>query len=78
VGEFNCIDVPVISLDEYIIREKISKINLIKIDVEGWELFVLKGATNLLSSDDAPVLMIDLLKQIHFQQGIIVVNCLIM
>lgn len=69
VGEFNCIDVPVISLDEYIIREKISKINLIKIDVEGWELFVLKGATNLLSSDDAPVLMIEFTETNTFSAG---------
>ena len=69
VGEFNSIEVPVISLDSYIQENKISRIDLIKIDVEGWELFVLKGVTNLLKSDNAPVLMIEFTETNTFAAG---------
>lgn len=36
-----------------------SNIKLIKIDVEGWELAVLKGGMQLLSRPDSPVLLIE-------------------
>lgn len=35
------------------------RIALLKIDVEGWERNVLRGARRLLGGDDAPVLMIE-------------------
>ena len=38
----NCISVPVISLDDYILKNNIKNI-VVKIDVEGGELNVLKG-----------------------------------
>lgn len=37
------IEVPVIRLDKYIKEKKLGSIKLIKIDTEGFELFVLKG-----------------------------------
>ncbi len=40
----NAISVPVISLDEFISENHIPKVDFIKIDVEGFELQVLKGA----------------------------------
>lgn len=69
VGEVTTIDVPVITLDEYIKTNLLNKIALIKIDVEGWEMHVLKGATNLLSSSDSPVLMIEFTEQNAFSAG---------
>ena len=43
--------VHIISLDEYIEKQKVKKIDLIKIDVEGFEMKVLKGAKNTLKKD---------------------------
>lgn len=40
------IEVPVIRLDNYIFKNNIERISLIKIDVEGYEYFVLRGLTN--------------------------------
>ena len=47
----NCIDVAVIKLDEFL---KDKKVDLIRMDIEGYELEVLKGLKDTLSSYDAP------------------------
>ncbi len=46
-----------IPLSEYFTENQ--KIKLIKIDVEGYELLVLKGATKLLIEDNAPILILE-------------------
>jgi len=46
-----------ISLDEYVEARNMTRIDLIKMDVEGAELQVLKGGKNLLSGPNAPVLI---------------------
>jgi FkbM family methyltransferase len=48
-----------IQLDEYIRKNKIERVDLIKIDVEGWEKNVLIGADNLLKSEMAPDLIVE-------------------
>ena len=50
-----------ISLDRIIEihRNEINKIDLIKIDVEGWEIPVLEGGVGVLGVEDAPVLMVE-------------------
>ncbi len=53
------IKVKVITLDDYIFKNKIKKIDMIKIDVEGAEMLVLKGANRTLQRDDAPDLLIE-------------------
>jgi FkbM family methyltransferase len=52
--------VDLIKLDDFIIDENIDvkKISLVKIDVEGWEKFVLLGGANFLKNE-SPVLMIE-------------------
>ncbi len=49
------------TLDSFIEREQIApaRIRLIKIDVEGWERFVLLGGVDLLSRPDAPMLLVE-------------------
>ncbi len=51
------IDVPITTIDEFCLKEKINKVDLIKIDTEGAEFLVLKGAEKLLTSDNAPILI---------------------
>ena len=55
------IQVKSITLNTFVAKEKISRINLIKIDVEGWELQVLKGASNILKKKNAPTLMVEVI-----------------
>lgn len=43
--------IKVATLDEYIAENKIEKVDVIKIDVEGFETNVIKGALNTLSKD---------------------------
>jgi FkbM family methyltransferase len=49
--------VPVTTLDRYISQRMINNVDLIKIDVEGAELLVLKGAKNLLQKLPRPIIV---------------------
>lgn len=51
--------VPIKRLDTYLDKNPIDSITCIKIDVEGWELEVLKGATKTLSGSDAPLCIVE-------------------
>lgn len=55
----NSIEVQTMSLDEYLRRAAIQRVDLIKIDVEGAEVKVLRGAQALLSRPDAPTIMLE-------------------
>lgn len=54
------IEVQTITLDEYITTNSIKDIDLIKMDIEGAELFALNGMTNLLSSPNKPILILEM------------------
>src|SRR5207302_2349607 len=56
----NIIEVGVITLDEFIAAHNISDIDLIKMDIEGAELFALQGMTKLLSDENNPILILEL------------------
>ena len=47
------------TLDRLVVEYSHTQIDLIKIDVEGWELPVLQGAKQVLSQKNAPVLMVE-------------------
>ncbi|WP_430406170.1 FkbM family methyltransferase [Fluviicola sp.] len=63
------IPVSVISVDEFVLEKKIPKVDFIKIDVEGFELQVLKGA-ELTIKRFKPILVFEYsIKNIEAQQG---------
>lgn len=68
------LDIEVETLDNYILENSIDvvDINLVKIDVEGWELKVFKGAEKLLSSVNAPTLLVEFTESNLFAAG---TNC---
>jgi FkbM family methyltransferase len=51
--------IPCMSLDEYVSRNQISRVDLVKIDVEGAELQVLEGARETLSKPHRPKLIVE-------------------
>ena len=53
------IEVKVETLDQFCEKNKISKINLLKIDTEGYEMKVLKGAENLITSGCIDYILIE-------------------
>ena len=57
--ELDCIEVQTITLDELTSQMGISKINFLKIDIEGNELFALRGARSLLSSGSINFIQIE-------------------
>lgn len=50
------------TLDEVIKKLQISNVRLIKIDVEGFELEVIRGGVNFFSSPDGPIICIEYVK----------------
>lgn len=56
-------------LDFYIEENSLTKIDLVKIDVEGWEIPVFKGAENLFKKHDAPTLMVEFTEQNAINAG---------
>lgn len=69
VGECTEIQVSTNTLDNYISTSETEKIDLIKLDVEGWELNVLKGATRLLSTPNSPVMLVEFTETNAFAAG---------
>jgi FkbM family methyltransferase len=53
------IRVPTIALDDYIEKNRVLRVDLLKIDVEGAEMNVFKGAQRLLSRPDAPMILLE-------------------
>lgn len=51
--------VRILNLDSVLREEGIANVRMVKIDVEGFELNVLKGARELLSSHNAPIMCIE-------------------
>lgn len=49
--------VPTITLDEFVARENIPQVDVMKVDVEGAELLVFRGGSRLLRRPDAPLIL---------------------
>lgn len=63
------IKVLVDTLDSFISENKIKNISLIKLDVEGWEKFVLEGCPYLLNTDNPPVFLVEYSENLAFSAG---------
>lgn len=46
-----------ITLDSFVETHKIEKVHFMKLDTEGWELYILKGGRNLILRDHPTILM---------------------
>ena len=66
--EDKCSPVEVETIDNLCTSHTIGTVRLLKIDVEGWELEVLRGARGLLSRFDAPIVIIEC-SPLHAVQG---------
>ncbi len=51
--------VPTTTLDQFARENSLAALDLLKIDVEGAEMLVLKGARDILSSESAPVVLLE-------------------
>lgn len=58
------IRVPIDTIDAYCSRQNIKEIDLIKIDVEGAELLVFKGAKNILAAENKPIILMETAKSL--------------
>lgn len=61
--EIKPIKIKAVTLNDFIKKEKIKHIDFIKIDAEGWDLQVLKGASNVLKKKDAPDIMVEVMDE---------------
>ena len=62
-------EISIETLDNFATTNDISNIRMIKIDVQGWELEVLKGANNIFTKPNAPIICIEYSKWHKVQNG---------
>ena len=64
-------EVEAVTLDSYIESRRVSRVDVMKIDVEGAECEVLKGASALLGREDRPVMILEFeeARQLAFQSS---------
>ncbi len=62
-------NVEVTTLDLFVEENGIKEINLIKLDVEGWELFVLKGGESIIKKSPNTVLLVEFTEENTFAAG---------
>jgi FkbM family methyltransferase len=63
------VEVEVTTLDSFLNENNIIHIDLVKLDVEGWEKFVLQGGKELITKSSSPVFMIEFTEENAFAAG---------
>jgi len=58
-------EIQIETLDNFVLEHNVTNVRMLKIDVEGWELQVLKGAKNFLRSTNAPIICIEYSKLVN-------------
>ena len=65
----NTIEVEATTLDDFILQHGIQDIDLIKMDIEGAELFALKGMKSILSKTKKPIIILEMTLAMMKQAG---------
>lgn len=65
----NFIEVPTVKIDDFVLKNNISKVDMIKIDVEGAELDVINGMRDLLKRDK-PILILEVVSKYLKSRGL--------
>jgi FkbM family methyltransferase len=63
------IDVPVLTLDEFCAERKVDRVGFLKIDVEGYEKFVLRGASRLLGARAIDFVFLEFIHKAFWDAG---------
>jgi FkbM family methyltransferase len=66
------------TLDSFMLENQVTKIDFIKIDVEGAELFIFKGAENLLKSSYKPIILFECAEELAAQFDVTVADSIIL
>jgi hypothetical protein len=62
--------VPVTTVDAFVQREAVERLDVMKVDAEGAEILVFRGAFKVLSSDQAPAIFFELSEQLCANCGV--------
>ena len=65
------IDVNLMTIDQFCEKELISEINILKLDVEGAELMVLRGAFEMLSRHSIGIIYTEIMFAPHYKGGVL-------
>ncbi len=58
-------EVVIETLNDFLVKNQISSIRMAKLDVEGWEIEVMKGGLGLFQGNDAPILFMEYTRKFH-------------
>ena len=61
------IQVPVLSIDDFVSTKKIKKIDVLKLDIQGGELMALKGAIQTLKKGNASLVYLEIMFVPHYE-----------
>ncbi len=65
------VEINTITLNDYVRQNNIERVDILKMDIQGWELFALKGAKDLLSSNFSPVIYTEIMFAPHYENGVL-------
>ncbi len=68
-GEVNVLSVNSDTTDHFILENNVTNIDLIKMDIEGGELFALRGMTGLLGSSNKPIVIMEMTRKMMDAAG---------
>lgn len=58
--DYETVDVPVITVDSYLVEQQVGPVDVVKMDIEGAELLFLRGAGRLFDQDVPPIWMVEM------------------